>query len=88
MTLDLKIIPDQSGNVEFGAPANLSFPGSLPVASPDTGLMLLQRLYIIMFSEPGTAYRKDTGGMSLLQFLDGANTPPAGVMNSIMSIVC
>lgn len=77
MSKDILMIPDQSGDVSF----------SILGEQNDTGLSLLQRLYVILLSPSGDAYRGGSG-MSLLQFAEGANTPPDSVLNSMLAIAC
>ena len=74
---DLKIISDDSGAVDF----------SVFGKSEDTGLMLLQRLYILLLSDTTTQYRGGTG-YTLLNFLEGGNIPNDGTMNSMLAISC
>lgn len=74
---DLKIISDDSGAVDF----------SVLGKSEDTGLMLLQRLYILLLSDTTTQYRGGTG-YTLLNFLEGGNIPNDGTMNSMLAISC
>ena len=53
----------------------------------DTGLALLQRLYILMFSGQEDKYRNDGGpGYSLIDFLNGANYQTVAAMNSILGL--
>lgn len=77
MSKDILMIPDQSGDVSF----------SVVGEQADTGLALLQRLYVIILSDNSEAYRGGTG-FSLLQFAEGANTPPDSVLNSMLAIAC
>lgn len=74
---DLRIINDKSGPVVF----------QVYDSKDDSGLMLLQRLYVLLLSDQTGAYRQGDG-YTLLSFLEGGNTPPDGVMNSILAISC
>lgn len=78
MPKDLRIIPDMSGPVKF----------SIRAASEDTGLMLLQRLYVLLLSDPTTGYRDSDGGQTLLRFLDGSNIPADSIMNNALALGC
>lgn len=75
---DLRIIPENSGDVVF-APYG---------ESQDTGLMLLQRLYVLMFSDPSIGYRLSDGGYTLWSFLDGGNIPSKQVFDSVLAMCC
>ena len=75
---DLQIIPADAGNVEF-------YPRS---ASEDTGLMLLQRLYVMMFSDQSEGYRTGDGGYTLWNFLEGGNIPPKQIFDAILATSC
>ena len=73
--LDIQIIRNDSGDIVFGGP-DPSYPDSgIARSSYNTGLMLLQRLYIIMLTAGTGAYRKTNANVSLLGFIDGANIP-------------
>lgn len=74
---DMRIIPNESGDVTF----------ELLGGEEDTGLMLLQRLYVLMLSQSDGTYRYGTDG-ALLQLLEGGNNPPAGVLNALLSVAC
>jgi len=78
MPKDLKMIPDVSGQVVF----------SITGASQDTGLMLLQRLYVMLLSDPQGPYRDSDGGATLLRFLEGANIPADSIMNTYLALGC
>ena len=78
MSEDLLMIPDQSG------PVNFDITGS----SDDTGLLLLQRLYVMLLSDPQTGYRDSDGGQTLLRFLDGANIPADSLMDTYLALGC
>lgn len=78
MPEDIQIIPSESGEVLFRVIGK----------SDDTGLMLLQRLYLLMLSDQDSAYRAAGSSYSLLRFLEGANKPSDGVMNSILAVCC
>lgn len=75
---DLQIIPSEQGSVEF-------FPRG---DSDDTGLMLLQRLYVMIFSEPLSGYRQGDGGYTLWNFMEGGNIPTKQVFDSILATCC
>jgi hypothetical protein len=78
MSKDIKIIPDVSGLVTFAITGD----------SEDTGLMLLQRLYVMLLSDPQTGYRDSDGGQTLLKFLDGGNIPVDSIMNTYLALGC
>ena len=78
MSKDLQIIPDTDATVEFYVRG----------ASEDIGLMLLQRLYVCLFSDPGTGFRDGDGGYTLWNFLEGGNIPPKEVMDAILATSC
>ena len=78
MPEDIQIIPAKSGEVLF----------RVIDKSADTGLMLLQRLYMLMLSDQDSTYRTASSSYSLLRFLEGANKPADGVMNSILAVCC
>ena len=75
---DVRIIPDVSGPVTF----------KIEGQSEDTGLLLLQRLYVMLFSDPATGFRDSNGGQTLLTLLDGCNIPPDDVMNQFLTLSC
>ena len=75
---DLQIIPADEGDVAF-------YPRG---ESDDTGLMLLQRLYILLFSDPSIGYRQGDGGYTLWNFLEGGNIPSKQVFDSILATSC
>lgn len=78
MPEDIQIIPYKTGEVLFHVIGK----------SDDTGLMLLQRLYMLMLSDQDSSYRSSGSSYSLLKFLEGANKPTDGVMNSILAVCC
>ena len=78
MPSDIRIIPETDGEVQF----------HVYDKSSDTGLMLLQRLYVLMLSDQDSTYRSMDASYSLLGFLEGANRPVDGVMNSILAVCC
>lgn len=78
MPKDLTMIPAKSGPVTF----------YISGASEDTGLMLLQRLYVMLLSDPDVGYRDSDGGQTLLQFLQGGNIPIDPVMNTYLALGC
>ena len=49
--------------------------------------MLLQRLYVLMFSE-SVEMDREGSGYTLLDLLQGGNRPPDSALTSIMHIVC
>ena len=71
---DLLIIPAESGPVEFEVRGR----------SEDSGLLLLQRLYVLLFTGPAEAYREEGGGLS--GFLEGANIPDVDVFNALLAV--
>lgn len=75
---DLVMIPNVSGAVTF----------HITGASADTGLMLLQRLYVMLLSDPSGAYRSSDGGVTLYNFLDGGNIPTDPEMNAWLALSC
>ena len=75
---DMCIIPSTSGLVNF----------ELYGGSDDTGLMLLQRLYVMLLSDPQTGYRNSDGGQTLLKFLDGGNIPVDSIMDTYLALGC
>lgn len=78
MANDIQIITDKEGEVKFDVHGS----------SEDTGLMLLQRLYVLLMSDQDSSYRPANASYSLLAFLDGANFPGDGAMNAILAICC
>lgn len=78
MATDIQIITDREGTVTFDVYGD----------SEDTGLMLLQRLYVLLMSDQDSSYRAQNASYSLLAFLDGANFPGDGAMNAILAICC
>lgn len=75
---DLQIIPDDSGSVSF-------YPRG---ESEDTGLMLLQRLYVMLFSPPAGGYRQGDGGYTLWNFMIGGNIPTKEVFDTVLATCC
>lgn len=75
---DIQIIPQRDGEVQFHVLGK----------SGDTGLMLLQRLYVLLLSDQDSTYRAADSSYSLLGFLEGGNRPADGVMNSILAVCC
>ena len=78
MPKDLLMIPAKSGPVNF----------EITGTSEDIGLMLLQRLYVMLLSDPQTGYRDSDGGQTLLKFLDGGNIPVDSIMNTYLALGC
>lgn len=74
---DLRIITPSSGDVTFGVYGK----------EADDGLMLLQRLYILLFSTHENSYRGTTN-YTLLNFIEGGNTPDDSTLNAILTICC
>ena len=80
MTLkDIRIIPTESGDVDFNIYKD---------KGEDSGLMLLQRLYVLLFNRSSEEYVEGAMSGGLLDLLDGVNTPPDGLVNSILSVAC
>lgn len=75
---DLQIIPAEEGDVEF-------YPRG---ASEDTGLMLLQRLYVMLFSDQTESYREGDGGYTLWNFIEGGNIPVKPIFDSVLATSC
>lgn len=78
MSEDLLMIPAKSGDVNF----------AITGSSEDVGLLLLQRLYVLLLSDPQTGYRDSDGGQTLLRFLDGANIPADSLMDTYLALGC
>ena len=78
MAKDMQIVPAKSGEITLDLLGN----------SEDSGLMLLQRLYVLMLSDLSSDYRGGSFGNALLAFLEGGNTPPDGVLTSMLSVAC
>ena len=78
MDKDVCIIPAITGDVNFQIYGD----------STDTGLMLLQRLYVMLLSDPQTGYRNSDGGQTLLKFLDGGNIPVDSIMDTYLALGC
>ena len=75
---DIQITPGESGDVLF----------SVRGKAPDTGLMLLQRLYVLLFSPRGKGYRGGGIEYDLLALLEGANTPTDEELNALLALGC
>lgn len=75
---DLRITPDTSGEVVFQPYGE----------SQDTGLMLLQRLYVMIFSDPAIGYRTGDGGYTLWNFMEGGNIPNKELFDSVLAMCC
>lgn len=75
---DLQIIPADAGDVEFYPRGD----------SEDTGLMLMQRLYVMLFSDPSKGYRQGNGGYTLWNFLEGGNIPAKQFFDAALSTSC
>jgi len=78
MAKDILMIPDKPGEVNF----------SIITSSEDTGLLLLQRLYTMLLSDPRTGFRNSDGGQTLLKFLDGSNIPVDSIMDTYLALGC
>lgn len=78
MKKDIILIPDSPGPVTF----------SVRGAGEDSGLLLLQRLYILLLSGSGESYREGGAPVDLLSFIEGANLPTDDAMNSLMTALC
>jgi len=76
MKYDLQLIPETSGEVLF----------SVRGKSPDTGLMLLQRLYVLLFTDHSAAYRDGDYGIDLCALTDGANEMDDAEMNTLLAM--
>lgn len=74
---DLQILAPEEGKVNFDVYGK----------SADTGLMLLQRIYVLLLASNDGTYR-DSSSYTLLQFLEGGNVPSDGVFNSVLAICC
>ena len=78
MSKDVLMIPEVSGPVNFNITGD----------SDDTGLLLLQRLYVMLLSDPQTGFRDSDGGQTLLKFLDGGNIPVDSIMDTYLALGC
>lgn len=76
MSKDIQIIPNSQGDVHF----------QIVGSADDSGIMLLQRLYVLLLSSPD-GFRNNGSG-NLLGFLEGANTPSDGALTSLIAISC
>ena len=81
MPKDILITPMPEANV----PRTVVF--GVRGATEDTGLALLQRLYVLLFSGQTEVYR-NTGGpaYSLMDFLRGANYQSRAAINSVLGL--
>ena len=50
--------------------------------------MLLQRLYVMLFSDGSSGYRQGDGGYTLWNFMEGGNIPPKQVFDAILATSC
>ena len=75
---DLLIIPDSSGPVDF----------TLRGGREDDALMLLQRLYVILFSDNTGLYRDPDAGATLYPMLGSGNIPDTAAMDSQLALAC
>lgn len=71
---DLLIIPETSDVVTFEVRSGRN----------DSGLLLLQRLYVLLFTGSSEDYR--TGGGNLSGFLEGANMPDIASFNALLAV--
>ena len=78
MKKDLRIIPDEAGTVVFDVHGK----------QEDTGLALLQRLYILLLSDLSTEYRGSASDYSILQFIEGSNRATDEALNALLAISC
>lgn len=78
MKKDIRIIPDTDGLVEF----------YIRGGDNDSAVMLLQRLYTLMLSDPSSGYRGGSAEATLVDFLNGANIPEVDALNSRLALVC
>ena len=78
MAKDIQIVPAKSGEITL----------DLLGKSEDNGLLLLQRLYVLMLSDLSSDYRGGAFGNALLAFLEGGNTPPDTVLTSMLGVAC
>ena len=77
MSEDIQILPVKDGEFVF----------TVLGKSDDTGFMLLQRVFTLLLTT-NDAYRPSTASTTLLKFLEGANYPPDGVMDSVIAVCC
>lgn len=75
---DIRIINDETGD------AGLVVAGS----QEDGGLMLLQRLYVLLLSNLTDTYRSGSITGDVLALLDGGNIPSDDVFNSLLNMSC
>ena len=77
MSRDIQILPMKEGEFDF----------AILGAREDSGLMLLQRVFLLLLSD---GLYRDTGltEVGLLSFLEGGNYPDEGVMNSLLGACC
>lgn len=54
----------------------------------DGGLLLLQRLYVLMLSNLSDTYRPGSISGDLLAFLEGGNTPDDNTLNALLALSC
>lgn len=74
---DLQIITASNGKVTFDVYGK----------SADNGLMLLQRLYVLLLSSNEGTYR-NSSSYTLLKFIEGGNIPSDKAMDAILAICC
>lgn len=79
MSKDLQIIPAESvESVDF----------RILGSRQDDPVMLLQRLYVLLFSNSGTGYRDGDGTGALLDYMAGGNTPEKQELDSLLVLAC
>ena len=71
-------MPEESGTVVF----------DIYGRQYDTGLALLQRLYVLLLSNLSSEYRGSTSDYSILQFLEGSNMATDESLNALLAISC
>lgn len=75
---DVLMIPQTEGAVNFEVTGSIN----------NIGLLLLQRLYVMLLSDPQTGFRNSDGGQTLLRFLDGSNIPLDSIMDTYLALSC
>lgn len=73
---DVQIIPGTSGEVVF----------SVRGKATDSALLLLQRLYVLLFSNMSGAYRGGDAGVDVLELLDGANVLADEALEALLNM--
>lgn len=77
MSEDIQILPLKEGEFTF----------SVLGKADDSGLMLLQRVFVLLLNADA-AYRPANANVVLLDFLKGGNYPEDGVMTSLVGLCC